>query len=177
MPFSKRKMTKIDTSDNLSNFNRLLKLLKQLLVCYHFDFCYNKLMKTLNLTGERFGRLTVIKKTDKRAANNEFVYICRCDCGKIIESYTSLLRQGRTRSCGCLHRDTRMKDLSVLNAHKKIIDGVQMDMFENRHNKITRPATREFTNITKVILPEFVLKGFTTEVLPAKLSKKLTKIV
>lgn len=135
MPFSKRKMTKIDISDNLSNFNRLLILLKQLLVCYHFDFCYNKLMKTLNLTRERFGRLSVIKKTDKRATNNEFVYICRCDCGKIIESYTSLLRQGRTRSCGCLHRDTRMKDLSVLNAHKKIIDGVQMDMFGNRHNK------------------------------------------
>lgn len=92
-------------------------------------------MKRLNLTGERFGRLKVIKRTDKRAGNNEVVYICRCDCGKIIEAYTSLLRRGKTRSCGCLHRDTRMKDLRALNAKKTIIDGVVIDMFENRQNK------------------------------------------
>ncbi|MGL6299523.1 hypothetical protein [Streptococcus iniae] len=92
-------------------------------------------MKKLNLTGERFGRLTVAKRTDKQAGNNEIVYICKCDCGKVIEAYTSLLRQGRTRSCGCLHRDTRMKDLSSLTAKKKIVDGVQLDMFEGRQNK------------------------------------------
>ncbi|KHD44075.1 phage protein [Streptococcus uberis] len=92
-------------------------------------------MKQLNLTGERFGRLSVLKKTDKRAGNNEFVYICQCDCGKLIETYTSLLRRGKTRSCGCLHKDTRMTNLSSLNQKKTYVNGIVMDMFTNRKNK------------------------------------------
>ncbi|WP_116486418.1 hypothetical protein [Streptococcus parauberis] len=92
-------------------------------------------MKKLNLVGERFGRLTVIKRTEKRAGNNEVVYICRCDCGNFTEAYTSLLRRKKTRSCGCLHRDTRMTDLRALNAKKTVVDGVVIDMFENRKNK------------------------------------------
>ena len=92
-------------------------------------------MKTLNLTGERFGRLTVLAKTSKRAGNNEIVYICKCICGNIIESYTSLLRRGKIRSCGCLQKDTRLSDLSTLNQKKTFVDGVEMDMFTNRQNK------------------------------------------
>ncbi|WP_247229135.1 hypothetical protein [Streptococcus uberis] len=116
-------------------------------------------MKKINLMGERFGRLKVIKRTEKRAGNNEVVYICRCDCGKIIETYTSLLRQGRTRSCGCLHRDTRMKDLSVLNKHKKIVDGVQMDMFKNRHNKNNTTGYKGVYKHHSGYIPGICVKG------------------
>jgi len=35
-----------------------------------------------NLIGERFGRLTVIEKTDKRK-NGSIVWKCQCDCGNI----------------------------------------------------------------------------------------------
>ena len=60
--------------------------------------------KFVDLTGKRFGRLTVInrKKTDD---TNRTYWICKCDCGntKTVEAYA--LKTGRTKSCGCLSVD------------------------------------------------------------------------
>ena len=36
--------------------------------------------KFIDLTGKRYGRLTVIEKTDQRA-NGSVVWRCQCDCG------------------------------------------------------------------------------------------------
>jgi hypothetical protein len=54
--------------------------------------------------GTKLHRLTVIAL----AANTRFQqrqYLCRCDCGceVIVRGYS--LGQGRTKSCGCLHRE------------------------------------------------------------------------
>ena len=64
--------------------------------------------KVIDLTGQRFGRLKVLKH-DKIIKNKGMVWICDCDCGKkaIIQSY--LLRSGKTRSCGCLKKDISFK--------------------------------------------------------------------
>lgn len=55
-----------------------------------------------DITGERFGRLTVIELTSKRH-NRCAIWLCRCDCGNFTEVQGSYLRNGETRSCGCLH--------------------------------------------------------------------------
>jgi len=54
--------------------------------------------------GNKFGKLTVIEKTDKRRARN-ILWLCRCECGgvKLAESYD--LKNGRTLSCGCVKND------------------------------------------------------------------------
>lgn len=54
-----------------------------------------------DLVGQKFGRLTVIAfaRIGKRWRAR---WICRCDCGKEIEVDGSSLKQGNTRSCGCL---------------------------------------------------------------------------
>jgi hypothetical protein len=56
------------------------------------------------LEGERFGRLTVVKKVGKSVGCNGVQWLCRCDCGgeKVVGSV--LLRRGKTKSCGCLKR-------------------------------------------------------------------------
>lgn len=54
-----------------------------------------------DLTGQKFGRLTVIKKTSKRE-NGEIVYKCICDCGNEALVKRSYLTTGGTKSCGCL---------------------------------------------------------------------------
>ena len=57
-----------------------------------------------DLTGERFGKLTVLKRADDYDKNNHIrrKWLCRCDCGKekIVSQYC--LEQGNTKSCGCL---------------------------------------------------------------------------
>lgn len=56
--------------------------------------------KVKDLTGQRFGRLTVISRAENR--NKKVYWRCRCDCGaeKIIRGCN--LKYGDTKSCGCL---------------------------------------------------------------------------
>lgn len=56
-----------------------------------------------DLTNQRFGKLVVIKSTDKRI-NGFQVWECRCDCGNITYVNTNLLTTKKTKSCGCLHK-------------------------------------------------------------------------
>lgn len=55
----------------------------------------------LNLVGQRFGKLTVIKELDKRDQKGLVLYQCKCDCGNITIVNSNHLRTGHTKSCGC----------------------------------------------------------------------------
>ncbi len=54
-----------------------------------------------DLTGKRFGKLTAIKKTERRSSNGASLWQCRCDCGNISLVRTCDLKDGSTASCGC----------------------------------------------------------------------------
>jgi hypothetical protein len=54
-----------------------------------------------DLTGQVFGRLTVIECSYINARRN-LVWRCRCECGGETEVPGSTLTSGNTRSCGCL---------------------------------------------------------------------------
>lgn len=56
-----------------------------------------------DLTGQRFGRLTVLEFAGRK--NRHRYWKCRCSCGavKIIEG--SHLKCGKAKSCGCLHKE------------------------------------------------------------------------
>ncbi len=56
--------------------------------------------KKLNLTGQRFGRLTVVGPAEN--VGERTAWLCRCDCGQSVVVKTCRLRTGHTKSCGCL---------------------------------------------------------------------------
>lgn len=56
-------------------------------------------MKFIDLTGQKFGNLLVLKKT---TCGKHYKYLCRCDCGNEIEVSVDHLRYGHTQSCGCI---------------------------------------------------------------------------
>jgi len=59
-------------------------------------------------TGDRYGRLTVIRETEQRRSpcgHAERQVLCECDCGNEIVVLLNSLRFGRTKSCGCLAND------------------------------------------------------------------------
>ena len=71
----------------------------------------------LNLIGQRFGRLTVIKEAENKGKRTQ--WLCQCDCGKQHIATTESLRSGTCRSCGCLRIETahtngrkQLKDLT-----------------------------------------------------------------
>lgn len=56
----------------------------------------------MNLTGLRFGRLTVIGRSPRKGSS---WWVCRCDCGNESVTTSTNLRTGKSRSCGCLRRE------------------------------------------------------------------------
>lgn len=56
--------------------------------------------RIIDLTGKRFGRLLVQGMPEKRGA--KIYWSCVCDCGKEKIIQGNSLREGRTKSCGCL---------------------------------------------------------------------------
>ena len=64
--------------------------------------------KQIDLTGQKFGRLTVLKREGVGYRNNGQKYrtwLCECECGNEIVVRTSYLTLGETKSCGCLLED------------------------------------------------------------------------
>ena len=59
-------------------------------------------MNLIDLTGQRFGLLTVLKRHGH--SGNEVTWLCKCDCGKESVVMGEALRRGKTKSCGCLRR-------------------------------------------------------------------------
>ena len=56
--------------------------------------------KKIDLTGEKYGKLTVLYELPNNIYNRT-MWMCKCDCGNLIEVATRDLRRGNTGSCGC----------------------------------------------------------------------------
>jgi hypothetical protein len=69
----------------------------------------------LDLTGQRFGRLTVVAldRVDRCTW-----WLCRCDCGKETVVRVSQLRDGKSFSCGCWRR-VRAALLNLSHGHAR----------------------------------------------------------
>jgi hypothetical protein len=59
-----------------------------------------------NETGNRYGKLTVIKFDHMDKSHNAY-FLCACDCGCTTVVKGNRLRNGRTKSCGCLKREAQ----------------------------------------------------------------------
>ncbi len=70
----------------------------------------------LDLTGQRFGRLVVVKLAGRSACGHT-MWSCRCDCGKTISTLGASLRAGKTTSCGCYHREVAASSCIARTTH------------------------------------------------------------
>jgi len=99
-------------------------------------------MTTINLLHQKFGRLTVLSKASSR--NKKAYWNCLCDCGNEKEISAALLRNGKTKSCGCFHREVIQKQ-GKNNKHSE--EYVKQKFLENgyelisTYNGIPNPVT------------------------------------
>lgn len=68
-------------------------------------------------TGYRFGKLTVIEKSDQKRKGNA-LWVCRCDCGNTILLEPYKIRRHLVQSCGCVRKGKNAKDLTGLRVGK-----------------------------------------------------------
>jgi len=69
----------------------------------------------VNLKGQKFGRLIAIEALAKREFRG-VVWLCKCDCGSYVEVVSNKLRQGNTKSCGCLNKE-RVIEVNKIHGH------------------------------------------------------------
>ena len=77
--------------------------------------------KLVDLTGQRFGRLTVIERSEKTTKSCRVYWKCICDCGNETIVLKDNLRGRKTKSCGCLS--------------KELLESRSRKMLEKRLNK------------------------------------------
>lgn len=77
--------------------------------------------RALDLVGQNFGRLTVLQRVDNyidRKGRQRSAWECRCECGNHIVTTGDKLKNGNTKSCGCLQKEKAAN--SLRETHKKI---------------------------------------------------------
>jgi hypothetical protein len=79
-----------------------------------------------DLTGQRSGLLTAIEPTNKRKREN-IIWLCRCDCGSVIEVRSSEFKNKSVQSCGCLKSKMELKTMKYLK-QKKVIFKQQFNL-------------------------------------------------
>ena len=57
-----------------------------------------------DLTGQVFGKLTVVKLSGLVDKNRGRLWECKCDCGNVIYTSTTFLTHGKRKSCGCMKK-------------------------------------------------------------------------
>lgn len=60
-----------------------------------------------NIIGKKYNRLTVLKRVENDKSGN-IRYLCKCDCGNEIVIRSGNIKNGSTKSCGCLRKETSM---------------------------------------------------------------------
>lgn len=73
-------------------------------------------MKALDLTGQRFGRLTVDCYSGKTGTQGR-VWNCTCECGTKTQVRAGELRSRHVQSCGCLQREAAARSCSARSTH------------------------------------------------------------
>ena len=87
-----------------------------------------------NLTGQRFGKITVLERDfnyTTKNGNSGTYWKCQCDCGKIFTTHTHSLQQGRTKSCGCSKGENLIIDLTNQRFGKLVV--IQFLRIENNY--------------------------------------------
>lgn len=107
-----------------------------------------------NLIGQKFNKLTVISKSDKRTKNGNVYWNCECECGNFTEVTTAKLTSGSTKSCGCIKgktlSDEQLKDRgkkvkSTLTEKGYFVDGTALYALNDRPPKNNTSGVRGVT--------------------------------
>ena len=99
-----------------------------------------------NITGHRFGRLTVIRYIEPTERTvRGYSWWCRCDCGNEIKANLDKLKKGLQQSCGCLKEEMKPR-IGEISRKYKYSNKRLYSVFKAMHNRCEDPNGREWEN-------------------------------
>lgn len=105
-----------------------------------------------DLTNQRFGKLVAIQRSDNKG--KYVMWTCKCDCGRTVDVRGYSLKNGNTRSCGCLKSKSIVADSEE---HKNLLRKVQeinKTVFQKRYSIIdnnTKTTSGEMIEVWKPV--------------------------
>lgn len=98
-----------------------------------------------DLIGLSFGRLKVIRRNGSKSG--KALWMCRCDCGNVVNVVSNALKSGHTGSCGCW-RIERNRSTTQTHGHatRKMGLSATYQSWRVMWARCTNPNTRGFKN-------------------------------
>ncbi|WP_010623954.1 AP2 domain-containing protein [Companilactobacillus versmoldensis] len=100
--------------------------------------------KLIDLTGKRFGRLTVIERDyeyQKSKKINCACWKCICDCGNQKTVRSRSLMNGKTQSCGCIKNERALESITELTKRRDIFLVENTDLIQLSKARIQKNNT------------------------------------
>lgn len=94
------------------------------------------------MIGEKFNRLTVIRRDTGHRDKTRIHWMCKCECGKWVSVATHDLRSGNTKSCGCLRDEKARANMTTHGESKTKLYAVWNTMMSRCYNPKTERYNR-----------------------------------
>lgn len=97
-------------------------------------------MSFIDLTGQKFGRWTVVAEAEKDPSiiSRSKRWLCQCECGTRRVVSANSLMSGRSLSCGCYHSEI-MRDVGATNATHGLSSSRLYAIFKHMNNRCSNP--------------------------------------
>jgi hypothetical protein len=92
--------------------------------------------------GARFGSLTVLGEAPRHPQHRAFMIRCVCDCGTHVDKNEASVRAGRSKSCGCLRREST-RERGFKNRRYKDPEGSHDQMLWRKYKASARARGHE----------------------------------
>ncbi len=99
--------------------------------------------KLIDLTGKRFGRLTVIRKEESTCQTR---WLVRCDCGNERIVQGGNIKSGDTQSCGCLQRELLSVSARKLNTRHGMTDSPAWASWRAMIKRCEQPSSINYSS-------------------------------
>ena len=101
--------------------------------------------RLVDLTGKKFGRLTVIRRAN--CNNKHACWECRCSCGNpnTVVVSSDFLKSGHTKSCGCIHRECA-RQVGLSNTKWNPLEKRILNHFDSMYKRCYNKNAPEYRN-------------------------------
>lgn len=112
----------------------------------------------IDITGQRFGRLVVLRPGPPRRYKGytRGTWVCRCDCGVEHTTTGIALRRGGSTSCGCAQRETARASLTThgeagIGSHRGT---VRYELWRTAKERARQRSIPFDLNLADIVVPE-----------------------
>ena len=101
--------------------------------------------KFKNLTGLKFGKLTVIE-LDSSYTKKHKKWFCECDCGNFTSVFGTNLKQGVTTSCGCQSSRNNARELVKVNTTHGLSRSKIYRIYHTMKNRCYKKSSKPYND-------------------------------